>query len=77
MNSEEGLLGGSEPHVVLAGPDTLHVSADIRVSDSVRAKLDVEKERAQSTEIAKAAHCPEWLGAQFHPNFSLGVVLAA
>jgi hypothetical protein len=60
------------PRLVLAGPDTLHFSADISVSDAVHAKLDQEKEMAQSHERAKTAHCPEWLGAQVHPHGSRG-----
>jgi hypothetical protein len=59
-------------HIVLAGVDTLHFSADISVTDAVRAKLDDEKEVAQSAELAKAAHCPVWLGAQVHPHGSRG-----
>ena len=58
--------------LVLAGPDTLHFSADITVSDAVRAKVDQEKEVAQSDEKAKTAHGPEWLGAQVHPHGSRG-----
>jgi hypothetical protein len=34
------------PALVLAGVDTLHCSADIQISDAVRAKLDQEKEVA-------------------------------
>jgi hypothetical protein len=58
--------------LVLAGVDTLHFSADIQISDAVRAKLDQEKEVAQSPEMAKTVHCPEWLGAQVHPHGSRG-----
>ncbi len=58
--------------LVLAGVDTLHFSADIQISDAVRAKLDQEKEVAQSPEMAKTAHCPEWLGAWVHPHGSRG-----
>jgi hypothetical protein len=57
--------------VVLAGPDTVHLSADVAVSDAVRAKLDQEKEVAQLASD-KAAHCPEWLGAQVLPHGSRG-----
>jgi len=58
--------------LVLAGVDTLHVSADISISDAVRAQLDQEKEVAQAPEMARTAHCPEWLGAQVHPHGSRG-----
>src|SRR5258708_16159372 len=58
--------------LVLAGVDTLHFSADIQISEAVRAKLDQEKEVAQSPEMAKTAHCPEWLGAWVHPHGSRG-----
>src|SRR5258708_6781290 len=58
--------------LVLAGVDTLHFSADIQISDALRAKLDQEKEVAQSPEMAKTAHCPEWLGAWVHPHGSRG-----
>jgi hypothetical protein len=64
-----GLRAGQ---VVLACVDTLHFSADISVSDAVRAKLDQEKEVAQSVEVANSAHCPDWLGAQVHPHGSRG-----
>jgi hypothetical protein len=58
---------------VLAGPDTIHLSADITVSDAVRAKLDAEKELAQRTSAdGRTAHCPEWLGAQVFPHGSRG-----
>ena len=70
MNSSEGVFGAHEPDVLLAGPDTLHFSADISISDAVRAKLDDEKELAQSAEMAKTAHCPDWPGAQIHPHGS-------
>ena len=72
MNRSEGIFGANEPHVLLAGLDTLHFSVDISISDGVRAKLDQEKALAQSAEMAKTAHCPEWLGAQVHPHGSRG-----
>ncbi len=57
---------------MLAGVDTLHFSADIQISDAVRAKLDQEKEVAQAAAMARTAHCPEWLGARVHPHGSPG-----
>jgi hypothetical protein len=65
-------LAVHQGHILLAGVDTLHISADIAVSDTVRNKLDQEKEVAQSAEVAKSAHCPEWLGAQVYPHGSRG-----
>jgi hypothetical protein len=58
--------------VLLAGVDTLHFSADLSVSDTARAKLDQEKEVAQSGETGKTAHCPQCLGAQVQPHGSRG-----
>jgi hypothetical protein len=57
--------------IALAGPDTVHLSADVAVSDAVRAKLDREKEMTQLA-TDKAMHCPEWLGAQVLPHGSRG-----
>jgi hypothetical protein len=58
--------------MLLAGPDTMHLSHDVQVSDAVRAKLEEEKQRAQLASDANAVHCPEWLGAQVHPHGSRG-----
>jgi hypothetical protein len=66
------MLWASKAHMLLADVDTLHLSADIQMSDAVRAKLDHEKAVAQSPEMTKTAHCPEWLGAQVHPHGSRG-----
>jgi len=65
--SEGGLVpdkGRGTAQVCLAGPDTLHLSADIAISDAVRAKLDAGKEVAQLAAKGNAVHCPDWLGAQ-------------
>lgn len=56
----------------LAGPDTLHLSHDLGVSDAVRKKLDDEKQLAQAAAATNAVHCPDWLGAQVHPHGSRG-----
>jgi len=59
--------------LVLAGPDTVHLSADISVSDTVQAQLDAEKELAQRAAAnGRVAHCPDWLGAQVLPHGSRG-----
>jgi len=59
--------------LVLAGPDTIHLSADITVSDAMRTQLDAEKELAQlSSADGRTAHCPDWLGAQVFPHGSRG-----
>src|SRR5258708_28136524 len=66
-----GRSGAPSARLVLAGPDTIHLSADITVSDAVRAKLDAEKELAQLTSAdGRTAHCPEWLGAPVFPHGS-------
>jgi hypothetical protein len=62
----------ADARVHLAGPDTIHFSADIALSDAVRAKLDAEKEEAQLVAKGKVAHCPAWLGAQVLPHGSRG-----
>jgi hypothetical protein len=65
MPPEAGVL-------LLAGIDTLHFSADVSISNTVRAQLDQEKETAQSAEVARTAHCPVWLGAQVLPHGTRG-----
>ncbi len=55
--------------VLLAGIDTIHVSAEANVSEAVRAKLDEAKEAAQFAAKENAVHCPDWLGAQVHPTW--------
>ena len=59
-------------HVPLAGPDTIHLSADFPISDEVRAKLDFEKGAAQEADKVNAVHCPDWLGAQVLPHGARG-----
>jgi hypothetical protein len=58
--------------VCLAGPDTIHLSVDLPISDAMRDTLDTEKEAAQLKATGKAVHCPEWLGAQVLPHGSRG-----
>src|SRR5690348_633691 len=58
--------------LLLAGPDTLYLSADIMVSDRMHARLDQEREQAQRAEGANRVHCPDWLGAQVHPHGARG-----
>jgi hypothetical protein len=60
------------PRAYVAGPDTIHVSAEANVSEEVRAKLDAEKDAAQLAVRENAVHCPEWLGAQVHPHGTRG-----
>src|SRR5260370_40562400 len=71
---ESGIPGAdmADARVYLAGSDTIHFSADIAISDAVRAKLDAEKEEAQLIAKGKVAHCPAWLGAQVLPHGSRG-----
>jgi hypothetical protein len=42
------------------------------VSEAMRAKLDDEKNAAQLAAKENAVHCPDWLGAQVHPNGTRG-----
>src|SRR5690348_2938499 len=63
---------GPRARLLLAGPDTLYLSADIMVSDRMRARLDQEREQAQRAEGANRVHCPDWLGAQVHPHGARG-----
>jgi hypothetical protein len=58
----------SAPRVLLAGPDMIHLSLDLEVSDELRATLEVEKAVAQEADKINAVHCPDWLGAQVHPH---------
>jgi hypothetical protein len=62
----------ADARVHLAGPDAIHFSADIALSDAVRAQLDAEKEEAQLVAKGKVAHCPAWLRAQVLPHGSRG-----
>lgn len=57
---------------LLAGIDTIHVSAEANVSDDVRARLDAEKVAAQMATTTNVVHCPDWLGAQVHPHGTRG-----
>jgi hypothetical protein len=57
---------------LLAGLDTVHISAEANVSQAVRSKLDAEKEAAQHAAKENAVHCPDWLGAQVHPHGTRG-----
>jgi len=50
--------------VLLAGLDTLGLTAQARVSAAVYDKLAEAKLAARLAETEGAAHCPEWLGAQ-------------
>ncbi len=58
--------------VLLAGPDTIHLSPDIEISDELRAKLEGEKAIAQEADKINAVHCPDWLGAQVLPHGARG-----
>ena len=42
--------------VVLAGVDTIHLSADYAISEEVRQKLDAEKELAQLAAKGRTVH---------------------
>ncbi len=57
---------------LLAGIDTIHVSAEANVSDDMRAKLDEAKDAAQFAAKENAVHCPDWLGAQVSPHGTRG-----
>jgi hypothetical protein len=65
-------VDSSSARVLLATPDTLHFSADIRLSDELHEKLEREKLVAQETDKANAVHCPDWLGAQILPHGARG-----
>jgi hypothetical protein len=58
--------------ILLAGIDTIHFSAEVTLSEAVRAKLDEAKEAAQLAAKENAVHCPDWLGAQVHPSGARG-----
>ncbi len=58
--------------ILLAGIDTIHLSAEANISEAVRAKLDEAKEAAQLAAKENAVHCPDWLGAQVHPHGTRG-----
>jgi hypothetical protein len=58
--------------VLLAGPDTVHLSHDLSISEAVREKLEDEKEIAQLKADENAVHSPDWLGAQVHPHGTRG-----
>ena len=58
--------------VLLAGPDTIHLSLDHEISDKLRAKLEKEKALAQEADKVNVVHCPDWLGAQVLPHGARG-----
>ena len=59
--------------VLLAGPDTIHLSLDLEISDELRATLEAENVVAQAADKINAVHCPDWLGAleQVHHTLPL------
>jgi hypothetical protein len=62
----------SSGRLLLAAPDTVHLSADIQLSDELREKLEREKQAAQQADKVNAVHCPDWLGAQVLPHSARG-----
>jgi hypothetical protein len=62
----------SAAQVLLAGPDTIHLSLDIKIGDELRAKLETEKTVAQEADKINAVNCPDWLGAQVLPHGARG-----
>lgn len=58
--------------VLLAGIDTLYLSFDTQISEEMRARLDTEKQAAQSANRHNRAHCPDWLGARVLPSGAKG-----
>jgi len=65
-------VGLTAARILLAAPDTLHISSDIQISDGVREKLEQEKQAAQEADKVNAVHCPDWLGAQVLPHGARG-----
>ena len=61
-----------DARLLLAAPDTMHLSIDRRLSERMCARLDRDRERAGQLEGANSTHCPEWLGAQVHPHGARG-----
>ena len=59
--------------VLLAGPDTIHLSLDLQISEELRATLETEKAAAQEADKINAVHCPDWLGAQVLPPRARGL----
>jgi hypothetical protein len=68
----EATVGTGLARGLLAGVDTLHVSAEVQVSEAIRVKLNAEKEAAQQAVQENAVHCPDWLEAQVHPHGTRG-----
>lgn len=58
--------------VLLAGPDTIHLSLDLEISDDLRTTLENEKVVAQEADKVNGVHCPDWLGAQVLPHGARG-----
>ena len=65
-------LDSPSARVLLAAPDTLHLSADIQITDELQEKLEREKLAAQEADKVNAVHCPDWLGAQVLPHGARG-----
>jgi hypothetical protein len=63
MEDLEQVYSGDRAAVLLAGPDTIHTSCEVSISDDVRQKLDDEKEAAQIAANVGGVHCPDWLCA--------------
>jgi hypothetical protein len=66
------VMGSDNARILLAGPDTIHLSVDLGISDLMRARLEEEKEAAQGADKDNAVHCPTWLGAQVLPHGARG-----
>ncbi|MGO8949964.1 MAG: hypothetical protein ACLQUY_20375 [Ktedonobacterales bacterium] len=65
--TEHANLDSSLARVLLAAPDTLHFSADVRLSNDLHERLDRDKRPAQEADKVNAVHCPEWLSAYVLP----------
>jgi hypothetical protein len=57
----------SSTRVLLAGPDTIHLSLDLEISDELRSTLEAEKAVAQQADKVNAVNCPDWLGGPGAP----------
>jgi hypothetical protein len=64
--------GDTDVRVLLAGPDTLYFSFDASISDTMRIRLEEEKQAAQIAASAGEVRCPAWLGARVLPTGARG-----
>jgi hypothetical protein len=70
---QAAVCGTSDPHLLLAGVDTIYFSFDTEVSDAMWNQLNEEQQIAKELHRQRhTAHCPDWLDARMCPTGAKG-----